>query len=76
MGVQKLMGDNLKVVLAKFSTLNLGCFIMYANERHIQARPGLELKTWPRFCPVSLSLSKLTVAVTLDLSTPRNKLRP
>jgi hypothetical protein len=23
----------------------------------IQAWPSLELKTWPRFCPVSLSLS-------------------
>ncbi len=76
MGVQKLTGDNLKVVLAKFSTFNLGCFVMYANAQCIQARPGLELKTWPRLCPVSFSSSVLIVAATLELFTPRNKLRP
>ncbi len=35
----------------------LGCFVMYAIPWDIQARLSLELKTRPRFCPASFSLS-------------------
>ncbi len=31
----------------------LDFFVVYAIERHIQAHPSQELKTRPRFCPVS-----------------------
>jgi hypothetical protein len=55
-GVQKLTGDNLKVVAAEFSTYSLAVFVMSVIAWHTHARPQLELKTRPRFCPVSLSL--------------------
>jgi hypothetical protein len=56
-GAQKLMGENLKFVWDEFSTLSLAVLVMSVIARHSQARPCLELKTRPRFCPVSLSLS-------------------
>ncbi len=51
------MGENFKVVCAKFSTLSQVVFVMSVIARHTQARACLDLKTRPRFCPVSLSLS-------------------
>ncbi len=47
---RKLTGEKLKVF-----SFNLGCFVMCTIEWPIQVRPSLEWKTWPRFCPVSLS---------------------
>ncbi len=47
------MGENLKIVLAEFSTLSLAAFVMGVIASHRQARPHLDLKTWPWFCPVS-----------------------
>ncbi len=57
-GAGKLTRDNLKVVWAKFSTLSLAVIVMIVIPRHIQAIPHLELKAWPRFRPVHLSLSQ------------------
>jgi hypothetical protein len=51
------MGDNLKVVLDEFSTISLAVSVMTSIVWHAQAQPCLELKTWPRCCTVSLSLS-------------------
>ncbi len=51
------MGDNLKVALAEFLTLSQAVFVMNVTTWHGQAHPYLELKTQPRFRPVSLSLS-------------------
>jgi hypothetical protein len=56
-GVRKLTGENLEVVWAKFSNFKLGCLVVYAIAQRMQARPSLELKARPRFCPVRLSLS-------------------
>jgi hypothetical protein len=41
----KLMGDNLKVVWAKFSTLRLTVFVKGVIAWYRQERPHLELKT-------------------------------
>jgi hypothetical protein len=57
--IKELTGENLKVVRTKFSTFKLDPFVMHAIGRDIQARPSLEFKTLPRFCPVSLSLSMI-----------------
>ncbi len=51
------MGDNLKVALVEFLTLSQAVFVMNVTTWHGQAHPYLELKTQPRFRPVSLSLS-------------------
>jgi hypothetical protein len=48
-GAQKLTGENLKVVWAKFSTLSEAVFAMCVIARQSQARPHLEMKTRPRF---------------------------
>jgi hypothetical protein len=60
-GARKLTGENLKVVWAKFSTLSWAVFIMSAIARYGSTRNHLKLKTRPRFCPVSISLSFLLV---------------
>jgi hypothetical protein len=57
-GAQKPTGKNLKVVAAEFSTLSQAVFVMSVIAWRRQARPHLELKTQPWFCPVSSSLSK------------------
>ncbi len=49
-GAQQLTGDNLKVVLVKFSTLSVAVFVMSVIDWHRQARLHLKLKMWPRFC--------------------------
>jgi hypothetical protein len=54
---KKLGAQKLKVVCVKCSTLSLAVLVMSAIACHTQAHPCLELKIWPRFCPVSLSLS-------------------
>ncbi len=51
------MGETLKLVWAEFSTLSQADFIMSPIALHAQACSHLELKTRPRFCLVSLSLS-------------------
>ncbi len=48
-----------KSCLGRVFNFELGCFVMYAIARHIQARPSLELKTRPRFHPVTRSLSTI-----------------
>ncbi len=57
LAVQKLIGDNLKVVLAKLPTIIQAVFVFSATAWHGQEWPHLELKTQPRFCPVSICLS-------------------
>ncbi len=54
---RKPMGDSQKVVWAEFSTLSLAVFVVNEIAWHTQARSSLELKTQPKFCPVSVSLS-------------------
>jgi hypothetical protein len=56
-GSTKAHGREPKSGLGQVFNIKLGYFAMYALAQHIQARPSLELKTRPRFCPVSLSLS-------------------
>ncbi len=56
-GVWTLTGDNLKLVLVKFSTLSLAVLEMIVTAWHEQAGPHLELKTRPRFYPLSFSVS-------------------
>jgi hypothetical protein len=56
--VWKVIWSTLKVFCAMFFYFKLGLFVMHGIARHIQARPSLELKTWPRFHPVSFSFSK------------------
>jgi len=56
-GMQKLAGDNLKVVPAECSTLCWVVFVASVITRHAQARSHLELKTQFIFCLVSLRLS-------------------
>jgi hypothetical protein len=56
-GVLKLIRENLKAVLDKFSTLSLAVLVISKIAWHRQAWPHLELKAWPRFRPVSLCLS-------------------
>jgi hypothetical protein len=58
-GALKLTYVNLKAVWVQFSTLSWAVFVMRIIERHAQAQPHLELKTQPRFCLTSLSLSML-----------------
>jgi len=55
--MQNLTGESLKVVWTEFSTLSQAVFIVIAIPWHTQARPHLKVKTRPRFCPASLSLS-------------------
>jgi hypothetical protein len=52
------MGENLRVVWAEFFTLSWGSFA-FLEELHTanDANQNLKLKTRPRFCPASLSLS-------------------
>ncbi len=52
------MGENLKVVWAEFSTLGWVVLLNVYNSWPIQTMQSLDLKTWPRFRPVSLSLSR------------------
>ncbi len=55
-GARKRTGENLKVVWAEFSTLSLAVLVMSVTARYRQACPHLNLKTRPRFCPVSSGL--------------------
>jgi hypothetical protein len=47
-GARKLMGENLEVVRAEFSTLSWAVFDVSIIIRHRQACPHLELKMCPR----------------------------
>jgi hypothetical protein len=47
--------------LGRVFNFKIGCFVISAISWHKRERPNLELKTRPRFCPVSLSLSLLRV---------------
>jgi hypothetical protein len=46
------MGENLKVVWAKFSALSLAVLVMSVTVWYRQTNPHLKLKTLPMFCPV------------------------
>ncbi len=52
-GSSKANGRELKGCLGRVINFKLGHFIMHAITWHIQACLSLELKTQPRFCPVS-----------------------
>ncbi len=56
-GARYLTGDNLKVVWAKFSTLSKVILLYCALSAWHDMQPLLELKIWPRVCPVGSSLS-------------------
>ncbi len=60
-GMQKLKGENLKVVWTEFSTLSLAVLVMSVTARYRQTRSHLKLETQLRYCPVSLRLSKVIV---------------
>jgi hypothetical protein len=47
-----MMGDKLKVVWARFSSLNKAVFVIIVIIQYRQARPHLELKTRPILSPV------------------------
>ncbi len=49
-------GANLKHCQGRVFSFKLGCFGVSSTftSWNAQARPSLHLKTWPRFCPVSL----------------------
>jgi hypothetical protein len=71
-GAQKLTGENLKVVLGRVFNFKLGYFVMQAIAQYMQACPSIELKTRPRPCSDSLSLSMYRVnrgATTLSIMT-------
>jgi hypothetical protein len=53
------MGENLKVVWVEFSTLSEAIFVISTIARYRQTYPHFKLKTWPRFCTVSLSFSMI-----------------
>jgi hypothetical protein len=57
------MGENLRVVWAEFSTLGLAVLQNVYNPWPVQIRPSLDLKTRPRFNPVSLRLSMIVFNV-------------
>jgi hypothetical protein len=42
--------------LGQVFNFKLGHFVMKAIAQYIQTLSRLELKTWPKFCPFSLSL--------------------
>ncbi len=63
------MRDNLKVVLAEFSTLSKAVLQNVYNPWPVQTRPSLDLKAQSRFRPVSLSLS---MALLLLLSVQKH----
>jgi hypothetical protein len=69
-------GDNLKVAWPKFSTLSNAVFVMSEISWHGQAHPHLELKTLPRFSPVSFNLSKVLFyfqGITTDIVVFRER---
>ncbi len=53
----KANGRESESCLGPVFNFKLGRLVMHAIALHIQARPSLELKTRPRFRPVSISLS-------------------
>jgi hypothetical protein len=52
-GSTKANGREPKSCLSRVFNFKLGCIVMYTIAQHIQARPSLELKTRPRFRPLS-----------------------
>ncbi len=50
-----------KSCLGRVSNVKSGCFVICTIAWPIKARPSLELKTRPRFCLVSLSLSMMSL---------------
>ncbi len=71
-GAQRLTGENLKVVLAEFSSLSQA-ILLWMQLHSIQARLSLELKTRPRFHLVSLSLSMVIAIYIFILLTKVGK---
>ncbi len=53
----KANGREPRSSLGQDFNFKLGCFVMSVIAWHVQAHPHLELKTQPRFHPVSLRLS-------------------
>ncbi len=56
-GSAKANGRETKSCLVRVFNFKLGCFVLCTIAWPIQARPSLEWKIRPRFCPVSLSVS-------------------
>ena len=58
-------GREPKSCLGQVFNFKLGCFVMCTIAWSTQAQPSLMLKTQPRFCPVSLTLSmQLAINIT------------
>jgi hypothetical protein len=72
---QKLMGENLKSCLGRVFKFKLAYFVMCTIAWPTQAWPSLELKTWLRFCPVSLSLSMIACIQSLFSQHRMNETR-
>ncbi len=66
-------GREPKSCLGQFFNFKLGHYVIRAIAWHIQACPTLELKTRPRFCPVSLSLSMSLVTWAVYAKQPCSK---
>jgi hypothetical protein len=66
-GGRKQTGENLSVICAEFSSLSWTVFVMSVIKWYAPACPRLELKTQPRFCPVSSNLSMLLHKIACGL---------
>jgi hypothetical protein len=71
-GSAKAIVGEPKSSFGRVFNFKLGCFVMCAIVRYTQARPSPELKTRPRFRPVSLHLSMLKVPTNQGSLTEGN----
>ncbi len=74
LGSVKANGRKAKSCLCRVFNFKLGYFVMPALARHIQACPSQELKTRPRFCLVSLSLSMYQPNMQHHLLLPKSSI--
>ncbi len=76
-GSVKANGSEPKSCLGRVFNFKLGHFVMCTKAWPIQAGPSPELKTWPRFRPVSLSCpcSKHPTSQCRRLDTHHNNIR-
>ncbi len=72
LGSVKANGREPKSSLGWVFNFKLGHFVMHTMARHIQARLSIELKTQPRFCSVSLSLTMVCIFKSLMPAVAKN----
>ncbi len=75
LGSAKANGREPKSCLGRVFNFKLGCFVMCVIAWPTQAQLSLELKTWPRFRPVSLSLSMTACIKSLFSQLQMNETR-